>query len=153
MIFTFGDEECPQVLEAKHIKKFLGDDVPADISTKDLLKMVSQKYDVYHVIVEEGSHARSNSKQVHASWEKVLPKDHIISLKDYKKLSEVLVSVLEVHNGKDPKDVVKSWQGPVAKTVEDAISHMTPGAREQQFRAHAAQEPETEADSVTVRLR
>lgn len=128
IIFTFGDEECPPVLEAKHIKKFLGDDVPKDISTKDLLKMVSQKYDVYHVVIEQGSHAQSYSKQVHQSWEKVLPKNHIISLKDYNKLSEVLVSVLEVHNGKDPKDVVKSWQGPTAKVVEDAIQHMTPGA-------------------------
>lgn len=128
VIFTFGDEECPPVLEARHIKKYLGDDVPADISSKDLLKMVSAKYDVYHIVIEQGSHAQSYSKQVHDSWEKVLPKDHIISVKDYTKVPEVLVSVLEVHNGKDPKDVVKSWQGPVKKTVEDAISHMTPGA-------------------------
>lgn len=128
VIFTFGDEECPPMLEAKHIKKFLGDDVPADISSKDLLKMVSQKYDVYHVVVEEGSHAQAARKQVYDSWNKVLPRDRIISLKDHTKLAEVLVSVLEVHSGKDPKDVVKSWQGPTAKIVEDAISHMTPGA-------------------------
>lgn len=128
ILFTFGDEECPPVLEAKHIKRVLGDDVPKDISTKDLLKMVSQKYDVYHVVIEEGSHARSARKQVYDSWNKVLPPERIISLKDHKKLSEVLVSVLEVHNGKDPKDVVKSWQGPTAKVVEDAISHMKPGA-------------------------
>lgn len=127
IIFTFGDEECPTVLEAKHIKKILGDDVPADISTKDLLKMVSAKYDVYHVVVEQGSHARSFKKEVYDSWKKVLPPERIVSLKDYTKLSEVLVSVLEVHNGKDPKDVVKSWQGPTAQVVEDAISHMTPG--------------------------
>lgn len=128
IIFTFGDEECPQVLEAKHIKRVLGDDVPKDISTKDLLKMVSQKYDVYHVVIEEGSHARHARKQVYDSWNKVLPPERIISLKDHTKLSEVLVSVLEVHNGKDPKDVVKSWQGPTAKVVEDAIGHMKPGA-------------------------
>ncbi len=127
IIFTFGDEECPAVLEARHIKKFLGDDVPADISTKDLLKMVSAKYDVYHVVVEQGNHALSHKKEVYDSWNKVLPPDRIIALKDYNKLSEVLVSVLEVHNGKEPADVVKSWQGPTAKVVEDAISHMKPG--------------------------
>ncbi|MDE1151637.1 MAG: hypothetical protein PW788_03790 [Micavibrio sp.] len=126
VIFTFGDEECPPELTKEHIKKLFGDDVPGNISSKDLLKMVSAKYDVFHVVVEQGNHARSHKKEVYDSWNKVLPPERIVSLKDYNKLSEVLVSVLEVHNGKDPAAVVASWQGETAKTVQDAIKNIKP---------------------------
>ena len=127
IIFTFGDEECPPELTREHIKKFLGDDVPGNISTKDLLKMVSSKYDVFHVVVEQGNHARSFKKEVYDSWNKVLPPERIVSLKDYTKLSEVLVSVMEVHAGKDPAAVIASWQGKTADTVKDAIKNIKAG--------------------------
>ncbi len=124
IIFTFGDEECPPELTKEQIKKFIGDDVPANLSSKDLLTMVSTKYDVYHVVVEQGNHARSHKKEVYDSWNKVLPPERIISLKDYTKLSEVLVSVMEVHGGKDPAAVIASWQGDTAKTVTEAIKNV-----------------------------
>lgn len=127
IIFTFGDEECPAELTRDHIKKFLGDDVPANISTKDLLAMVSQKYDVFHVVVEQGNHARSYKQEVYDSWNKVLPPERIVSLKDYTKLSEVLVSVMEVHAGKDPAAVIASWQGKTADTVKDALKNIKQG--------------------------
>lgn len=127
MLFTFGDEECPSELSRAHIKKVLGDDVPADISTKDLLQLAAAKYDIFHVVVEQGNHARSYKKEVYESWSKVLPPERIISLKDYTKLPEVLVSVMEVHAGKDPAAVVASWQGKTADTVRDAIRNVKAG--------------------------
>lgn len=129
LLFTFGDEQCPDDLKAHHIKKFLGDSVPQDISTKDLLEMVSEKFDVFHVVIEEGSYARVRKQAVYDSWEKVLPKERIIPVKDYTKLPAILVSVMEVHAGKDPEAVANSWQGETVGVVKDAIKNVKPGPK------------------------
>jgi hypothetical protein len=128
LLFTFGDEQCPDDLKAHHIKKFLGDDVPKDISTKELLEMASEKFDVFHVVIEQGSYARSRKQAVYDSWEKVLPKDRIIPVKDYTKLPAILVSVMEVHAGKDPAAVADSWQGDTVAVVKDALKNVKKGA-------------------------
>lgn len=129
VLFTFGDEECPPDLRADQIKRALGDDVPQDMDTKDLLKMVSKKYDVYHVVLEQGNYASHRKQDVYDSWEKVLPKERLISVKDYTKLPEILVSVMEVHGGKKPADVLKTWQGETATVVKEAIAHMKQGGK------------------------
>lgn len=128
VLFTFGDEECPPTLTRAQIKQYLGDDVPADLKTEDLLQMVSEKFDVFHVVIEQGSYAQRAREKVYDSWEKVLPPERIISVQDYKKLPQILVSVMEVHGGKDPEQVVASWQGATAKTVKEAIKNVKPGA-------------------------
>jgi hypothetical protein len=128
LLFTFGDEECPPELRAEQIKAVLGDKVAKNLSAKDLLDMVSQKYDVYHVVVEEGNYARTRKQQVYQSWEAILPKERIIPLKDYKSLPEVVVSVMEVHAGKTKAEVVASWQdAQKAKAVADAIQNVIVG--------------------------
>lgn len=124
MLFTFGDEECPESLRAEQIKKAIGDDVQADMNTKDLLALVSQKYDVFHVIIQEGSHARSYPNEVLRSWNNVLPQGHVIKLSDYTKLAEVVVSVMEVHAGKAPEAVMATWSGSTAVAVKNAVSSM-----------------------------
>lgn len=127
LLFTFGDEQCPDDLKAYHIKKFLGDDVPKDISTKELLKMASEKFDVFHVVIEEGNYARQRKQTVYDSWEKVLPKENIIPVKDYTKLPAILVSVMEIHAGKDKNAVIASWQGDTVDAVKDATKNVKRG--------------------------
>ncbi len=124
ILFTFGDEECPPDLRADQIRRFLGDKIQHDLSTADLLQMVSQKYDVFHVVIEEGNYARSRKQQVYDSWNKVLPPEQIIAVKDYRKLPEILVSVLEVYGGKNHADVVASWNANIAPTIEEAIKNV-----------------------------
>lgn len=124
LLFTFGDEECPDSLRADQIKKAIGDTVQGDISTQDLLALVSQKYDVFHVVVEQGNHARSYRSEVYNSWSQYLPQSNIIHLTDYTKVAEVLVSVMEVHAGKAPDAVAASWSGSTAVAVRNAVSSM-----------------------------
>ena len=57
-LFTVGDEQAPEDLTRDQIKKFIGDDLQADPSNDQLLREVQRKYDVFHVIIEEGYHAR-----------------------------------------------------------------------------------------------
>jgi hypothetical protein len=129
IIFTFGDEQCPPPLTRAQIKEFLGDTPQQDLSAKELYEMVSQKYDVFHVVVEEGNYIQQGNKgKVYQSWGSVLPEGHVISAKDYKKIPQIVVSVMEVHAGKAPADVIASWQGADAKIVEAAIKDVKQGA-------------------------
>lgn len=123
ILFTFGDEECPPDLRAEQIKRVLGDKVKKDMTAKELFDMVEEKYTVYHVVVEQGNYVRTRGKdRVYESWKKILPEDRLIPLKDYKKLPEVVASVIEVSNGGKPEDIINSWQDKAtAAVVRDAI--------------------------------
>lgn len=129
ILFTFGDEKCPDTLRADHIRNVLGDSVPKDIPTKELLELVSQKFDVFHVVIDQGNYAQRDRKGVYDSWEKVLPRERIITITDYTKMPEVLVSALEVHAGKDPQAVIDSWQGDAQNVVREGIKHMKQGTK------------------------
>ncbi len=129
ILFTFGDEECPPDLRADQIRRAIGDQVQGTLSTADLLREVQEKYDVYHVVIEQGNYAMRHKQKVYDSWQKVLPRERIVAVKDYRKLPEILVSVMEVHGGKTQADVVNSWQDPAtAAVVKDAIALVQPAA-------------------------
>ena len=129
LLFTFGDEQCPPDLRADQIKRIIGDKIQGDISTKDLLEQVSAKYDVFHVVIEQGDYATKHKQAVYDSWNKVLPPERIISVKDYKQLPAILVSVMEVHAGKDKDEVANSWQGKTVGVVKDAIKNVKPDGK------------------------
>ena len=124
-IFTVGDEEAPPGLTKSQIKEFFGDDVQGDYSSKQLFDMVSKMYHVFHVIVEEGSHARRYMKQVVESWNELIGAQHVLRLSDHKKLSEVIVSAIQVVQGTDIKTVTTSWSDSTALVVAHALDGMS----------------------------
>lgn len=132
LLFTFGDEQCPPDLRADQIRRVMGDKIKSDLPTAELLKEVEKKFDVFHVVIEQGNYARRAKKEVYDSWKRVLPAERIIGIKDYTKIPEILVSVMEVHGGKTQAEVVASWQDPkIAKLVEEAIAGVKPAAAAQ----------------------
>ena len=86
--------------------------------------MVSRMYHVFHVVVEEGRHARSHLPQVMNSWTKLLGQ-RVLRLSDYKKLAEVVVSAIQVNEGNDIATVTKSWSSSTALVVNRAINGLT----------------------------
>lgn len=123
-LFTIGDEEAPQKVLRSQIEKIFGDTVQTDYETEQLLNMVSKMYNVYHIVVEEGSHARSHLPEVMSSWTALLGQ-RVLRLSDYKKLAEVVVSAIEVNEGKDVDSVVKSWSGSTSVVVSRALGSLT----------------------------
>jgi hypothetical protein len=123
-LFTIGDEEAPEKLLKSQIKKIFGDDVQSDYSTEQLLNMVSKMYHVFHIVVEEGSHAKRYLNRVLTSWTDLLGQK-VLRLSDYNKLAEVVVSAIEVNEGKDADDVIKSWSGSTSVVVSRAVSGLT----------------------------
>jgi len=120
-LFTVGDEPCPPVLEAAHIRSVFGEGMQYDMPTEDVLAMVERTYEVFHVVVEQGSYASSRLDEVMDSWGPVLGQ-RVLRLSDHERLSEVIVSAIEVTEGSNVGDVAASWSGETSDVVAKAIA-------------------------------
>jgi hypothetical protein len=124
-LFTVGDEEAPEPLTKDQIKRFIGDDMEAELSTQNVLHLAQRTYDVFHIIIEEGSHARAHMGRVVDSWTKLLGQ-HVIRLADHTKLAETIVSAIEVVEGVDAAISAKGW-GSGAAVIHDAVKNLPLG--------------------------
>lgn len=123
-LFTVGDEPPAPVLLREHIQRITGDAVQSDISTPELLTMVSRTYEVFHVMVEEGSYFRHSGRRVMREWRDLLGQ-RALRLSDYTKLAEVIVSAIEVNEGRSSADVARSWSGDTSLVVRRAVRDLT----------------------------
>jgi hypothetical protein len=119
-LFTVGDEEPPEELLAQHAKRIFGNSLQRDLSVGELLTLVSRMYHVFHVVVEEGNHARAHLPGVLKKWNALLGQ-RVLRLKDYRRLAEVVVSAIEVNEGRDRDTVAKSWSGDTSVVVAHAL--------------------------------
>src|SRR5262249_6857604 len=116
-----GDEEPSPRLLVGQVKAVVGDDIASDLDAAALLAMVERTYDVFHIVVEEGSHARANRDTVMRLWTKLLGQGRVIPLADHTKLAEVMVSTMEVHAARDRAAVAGSWSGDTSLVVARAV--------------------------------
>lgn len=125
-LFTVGDECAPEALRPHQIKLICGDDVEGLLDSASLLTAAQRVYDVYHVVIEQGSYARSNMDRVVSSWTALLGQK-VIRLADHQKLSEVIISAMEVAEGRDADSSAGAWGGPTAAIVHNAIKNLPKG--------------------------
>lgn len=123
-LFTVGDEEPNPILYRKDIIRHLGIGPETDLTAQQLLDAVSKMYHVFHVIVEQGSFAKMHLNSVVTKWRDLLG-ERALRLSDYTKLSEIIVSAIEVTAGKSPDTVIKSWSGDTSLVVAHAIGGLT----------------------------
>jgi len=117
-LFTIGDECCHENLTKDQIKKFIGDDVDWHLTAEELLSEVSRKWEVYHLIVDPVC-----SQPVHKSWKKLLGNNALV-VEDINKIPEIIISILELHSGKNVDDVANSWDGSTGIVVKNAIKDL-----------------------------
>lgn len=128
-LFTVGDEEPTPYLRAEHIERVLGYRPQADaFSAEQLLTMVSRQYEVFHVMVEEGSYFRAHGDRVVRKWTDLLGQ-RALRLSDHTRLAEVIVSALQVAEGGRADEVIASWDRSTGLVVAGAISSLAPSAR------------------------
>jgi hypothetical protein len=120
-LFTIGDELPDAHLSADGIERVMGYKPQGSRSAKQLLEAAQKRYHVFHIVVLEGSYARSNPSETLTAWQSLLGEEHVIALQDHTKLAEVTVSAIQIAAGADPDEVVKSWENAaVAKAVKAA---------------------------------
>ena len=124
-LFTMGDEMPPPAsgLSASSINKVFGTNEQHGITREQMLKAAQEKYNVFHIIIEEGSFCRGRGVQTVANeWSKVLGKK-VILLRNSDYLSQVILSVIQINEGADPEEVIKSWQDDaIQSAVRYAVS-------------------------------
>lgn len=121
-LFTIGDEEPSYGVISSQVSKVIGDTPQSDISLADMYEQVSKMYHTYHIIVAEGNHCRYRGvNHVRERWNNVIGQ-HAVVLDDYHKLSEVIISIIEVNEGTDKDTVVSSWSGDTSLVVAKAVS-------------------------------
>jgi hypothetical protein len=127
-LFTIGDEMPPDGTPKLLIEKFTADTVQATADFKDTITAAEKMYNYYHIIVAEGNYARRRLDSVKKAWTELLGQNAVV-LEDYHSLSELMVSLIEINEGRDKDDVISSWSGTTAVVIASAVKDIkTTGA-------------------------
>lgn len=128
-IFTVGDEMPELRITRDAIEGVIGTRPQAHIDVPELLRQVQEKYHVFHLIATEGSYARSHGQSVTRAWRDLLG-NHAIELTDYKKMAQVLTSIIQVTEGATPDAAIQGYEPEVAAVVTTALTGLgAPGRR------------------------
>jgi len=128
-LFTFGDDGFPAKLTKDELQNIFGSDVERDVSIEEVLAQVNRQYEVFHFCMTQGgSHLESD----YIKWQNILG-ERAIRVKDYTKIPEIIVSILDTMSGKDAKDVIASWDGDTSIAVADALKGLTSVNRESEL--------------------
>lgn len=123
-LFTIGDENPAKFVSSRAVTEFLGGGLQHDMPFDDCVEVVSRMYNYYHIIIKEGSHFRFNGfESVRDNWRTLIGQNAIV-LDDYTNLAEVIVSIIEINEGKDNVVVADSWNGNTALVVANATKHI-----------------------------
>lgn len=125
-LFTVGDELPTPVLRGNQLERFIGDGQQADLTGEQALAMAQVTYNVFHVMVAEGSYARKHLDQTMGAWTDLMGQN-VLLLSDHTKLAELIVSVIQVTEGADKAAVAGSWGGSTSVVVADALKNLNPG--------------------------
>lgn len=124
-IFTVGDENPTPYVRGEDIERVLGHRIEQDrLSAQEILTLASRQWEVYHVIVAEGSEARTYPDRVRKSWTDLLG-ERALWLDDHKKLAEVIVSAMQINEGADADAVAGSWDGSTSLVVRKATKGLS----------------------------
>jgi hypothetical protein len=126
VLFTYGDEGEPPTLTRAQIERVFGTPAERNYTTEQLLAMARRTYDVYHLVIMEGSHARG-CPGVLEEWRNLLG-ENAIRVDDYTRIGEIIVSILQVRQGHDHDSVARSWSGDTALVVRSALRGLTVGS-------------------------
>ncbi len=120
-IFTMGDEGPQTVLTKEQIERWFGDQPKQDFAAEELIAAVERNWHVFHIIVKEGSFQQyPEAARANEAWRKLLGQ-RVIELSDHTKAAEVIISTIEVIEGRDKDSVAHSWSGDTSVVVRDAI--------------------------------
>jgi hypothetical protein len=126
-LFTIGDEEINNDLPLIQMERCLGYRPQGGLHARDLFRRISEKWEVFHLMVEEGSFYRNHGRQVADSWRSIIG-DRAIPLPDHTKLAETVVSIIQVAEGAEAEAVATSWgEGSTVSAVRRAVTSFRPG--------------------------
>ena len=127
-LFTVGDEPVHGVegsgqgqaygVTKAQAAQFLGLTIERDLTADECLAMARRKFNVMHISISSHGAYRAG---VNATFGKIMP-DDLYWLEDVNVLPELIVSLIEVSEGRDKAAVAASWNGSTSVAVANALN-------------------------------
>ena len=96
IIITLGDEELNPYLPKYKVKEFIGDNVQSDIKTKELYEQAKEKFDIYHLAVDDNETSwQSYQTEAIPTFKNYLDDEHfkIVTLDNLSKtISDIIIN-------------------------------------------------------------
>lgn len=94
IIITMGDEPLNPYLPKYPLEKITGDNLEADVETKDLYELTKEKFDIYHIAIDDIDDCYQGYKsRVDKTFKDVLKEDYKVSTLD--ELPNTIVKCIE----------------------------------------------------------
>jgi hypothetical protein len=109
-LFTFGDEAAPYETMTPHeLQSIFGPGQYEPTTPQQSLAAAHKKFQVFHVIIEQGSFCRSIHGRQHArdTWTQLLG-NNVIFLRNVNYLTEVVVATMQIAAGEDMNAIIHS---------------------------------------------
>lgn len=123
-LFTVGDEACHTVLTREQIQRIMGVTVERDVSAKELLEACQACWNVFHIITPTGATGYQHAVD---KWRELL-QERAIVLDDWTKMSEIIVSTMQINEGHDRDGVLNSWDEGTRVIVSNALKALPSGS-------------------------
>ncbi|MCO6500059.1 MAG: VWA domain-containing protein [Vicingus serpentipes] len=124
-LFTIGDEGCHPLLDGPSLMKIMGYPESRDLEFEYLLEKVQEKYEVFHLHIEQGSYpSRGHGKIIVDFWKNHL-KERCILVEDYSTVAEIIATTVAVVKGEELSRVISGFDSDVATKVSTALSKIT----------------------------
>jgi hypothetical protein len=126
-LFTIGDESCHPELTRDQINKLMAGNVEVSLSATDILAECQKQWNVFHLITPSSATKYQNAIQ---RWRELLGERAIV-VDDWKKLGQIIVSIMQVNEGHDKNKIMKSWDDETNVIVASAVSQLAPQSVDQ----------------------
>jgi len=101
--FTIGDESPYEYVRKTHVLDLIGDTLEADIPTADVIRGLEERYNVFHLICEQGSYP--HNKAIEQSWTNLLG-ERVLKLEDKDLVAEMIAATIGLTLGTTDIDKV-----------------------------------------------
>lgn len=116
-LFTIGDEEVPTTLSAKHINAIMETaSLQKDVTTKELYASVKENWEVFHLIIQEGSHYRYHGPKVDKVWRGIIG-NRALKISDFNYVADVVVAAFDIVNGTRPESIIDGIEDKHKRSV------------------------------------
>lgn len=123
VLITIGDEPIHDTVRGCDLERVMGSQYSKDMTKRQCVDLASRTYEVFHIVLASEGYANGNLREVVSSWTDILPQ-RVLQLTDVTKLSETVVSILQVINGERKEDVAASWGNGSSMVVYEAIKDL-----------------------------
>jgi hypothetical protein len=112
-LFTIGDELPPTATpyDRHNMERVFGPDQQSSTyNSRVALELARERYNVFHVIIEQGSFCRGSGKQeAIRSWTALLDR-RALPLDDWTHLTDLILAAIHVNEGADAATLIKEYQ-------------------------------------------